>query len=246
MAEKRPAERKSRVAKKPLVKEIAAAFAASTAFEEVVLKKARNNNKRENNRDKLEAEILRHAVKMFAECGYEGTSIASIAAQVGVSKQNLLYYFASKQILYQRVLDDVLDAWLDKMNILADDMQDPKDVLRSYIQAKLRFSREQAEGSRVYAMEVIGGAKIYGEEIRKKVIPLLRKDIATFEKWIKQGKIAAVNPTHLLFAIWAMTQSYADFSTQMTLVLNQKKLSAKDFEAADKLIVEMVLAAVAI
>ena len=246
MAEKRPAERKSRVAKKPLVKEIAAASAASTAFEEVVLKKARNNNKRENNRDKLEAEILRHAVKMFAECGYEGTSIASIAAQVGVSKQNLLYYFASKQILYQRVLDDVLDAWLDKMNILADDMQDPKDVLRSYIQAKLRFSREQAEGSRVYAMEVIGGAKIYGEEIRKKVIPLLRKDIATFEKWIKQGKIAAVNPTHLLFAIWAMTQSYADFSTQMTLVLNKKKLSVKDFEAADKLIVEMVLAAVAI
>jgi TetR/AcrR family transcriptional regulator len=158
----------------------------------------------------------------------------------------LLYYFSSKQILYQRVLDDVLDAWLDRMDSLADELREPQDLLRSYIQAKLRFSRDHPWGSRVYAMEVIGGAKMYGQQIRKKVIPLLRKDIATFEKWILQGKIAPVNTTHLLFVIWAMTQSYADFSTQMVLVLNQKKLSAQDFEAAEKLIVDMVLAAVAI
>lgn len=238
MTEKNRIGSKKRVAKKPLSEEVTA--------EEVGFVKARNNSKREISRDKLEADILQHAVKMFAECGYEGTSIASIAAQVGVSKQNLLYYFGSKQILYQRVLDDVLDTWLDRMNSLADETQEPKDLLRSYIQAKLRFSREQPWGSRVYAMEVIGGAKIYGEEIRKKIIPLLRKDIATFEQWIRQGKIADVNPTHLLFAIWAMTQSYADFSTQMTLVLNQKKLSANDFEAAEKLIVDMVLATVCI
>ena len=238
MTEKNRIDSKKRVAKKPLSEEVTA--------EEVGFVKARNNSKREISRDKLEADILQHAVKMFAECGYEGTSIASIAAQVGVSKQNLLYYFGSKQILYQRVLDDVLDTWLDRMNSLADETQEPKDLLRSYIQAKLRFSREQPWGSRVYAMEVIGGAKIYGEEIRKKIIPLLRKDIATFEQWIRQGKIADVNPTHLLFAIWAMTQSYADFSTQMTLVLNQKKLSANDFEAAEKLIVDMVLATVCI
>ena len=236
MLEKSSTGRKKSVVKKPLEREL------DDVLDAVPSSKARNNSKR----DKLEADILQHAVKMFAECGYEGTSIASIAAEVGVSKQNMLYYFASKQILYQRVLDDVLDAWLDRMNSLADESREPQDLLRSYIQAKLRFSRENPWGSRVYAMEVIGGAKIYGEEIRKKVIPLLRKDIATFERWMKQGKIAVVNPTHLLFAIWAMTQSYADFATQMTLVLNQKKLTAKDFDAAEKLIVDMVLAAVVI
>lgn len=197
-------------------------------------------------RGKLESEILRHAVTMFAQCGYQGTSIARIAGQVGVSKQNLLYYFSSKPALYQRVLDDVLDVWLDRMDSLADESREPQDLLRSYIQAKLRFSREHPSASKVYAMEVIGGAKIYGQQIRDKVIPYLRKDIASFEKWIAQGKIAAVDPSHLLFTIWAMTQSYADFSTQMNLVLNQKKLSAKDFEIAEKLIVDMVLAALAI
>ena len=59
------------------------------------------------NRDKLEAEIAAEAVRVFAECGYEGTSIATVAENAGLSKQNLMYYFPTKQSLYQRVLDKV-------------------------------------------------------------------------------------------------------------------------------------------
>ena len=198
------------------------------------------------NRDKLESDIVAEAVRVFAECGYEGTSIATVADNAGLSKQNLMYYFPTKQALYQRVLDDVLDEWLERMEHLADPAQDPREVLRTYIQAKLRFSREQPWASRVYAMEVIGGAQLYGEQIQNRVVPLLRKDIEVFERWIGEGRIAAVNATHLLFAIWAMTQSYADFSAQMALVLNRKQLTRKDFDDAEKMITDMVLAAVAI
>ena len=56
--------------------------------------------------------------------------------------------------------------------------------LRAYIGAKLRFSREQPWASRVYALEVINGAPLYGAQIRDRVVPLLRKDIAVFEAWI--------------------------------------------------------------
>lgn len=198
------------------------------------------------NRDKLEADIVAEAVRVFAECGYEGASIATVAENAGLSKQNLMYYFPTKQALYQRVLDDVLDEWLDRMDLLADPAQEPRDMLRAYIQAKLRFSREHPWASRVYAMEVISGAPLYGEQIRSRVVPLLRKDIEVFERWIEEGRIAPVNATHLLFAIWAMTQSYADFSAQMALVLNRKQLTRKDFDDAEKLIIDMVLCAVAI
>lgn len=198
------------------------------------------------NRDNLETEIVSRAERVFAECGYEGTSIATIAESVGLSKQNLLYYFPTKRILYKRVLDDVLDAWLERMHVLADDSLTPQQALRTYIEAKLRFSRERPWGSRVYGMEVITGAQLYGVEIKEKVVPVLRKDIEIFEKWIVDGKIGPVNATHLLFAIWAMTQSYADFSSQMTLVMNQKSLSRKDFDEAEKLIVDMVLATISI
>jgi len=197
-------------------------------------------------RDKLEADIIDIAVRVFAECGYEGTSIATIADKAGLSKQNLMYYFPTKQALYERVLDDVLDEWLSRMASLADPLQDPRDVLRAYIKAKLRFSREHPYASRVYALEVIGGAQLYGAQIQRRVVPLLRRDIEVFEGWISEGRIAAVNATHLLFAIWAMTQSYADFSAQMSLVLNRKQLLKKDFDEGEEMIVTMVLATIAL
>jgi TetR/AcrR family transcriptional regulator len=193
------------------------------------------------NRDKVEASILLEAVRLFAECGFEGTSIATVAERAGLSKQNLMYYFPTKQALYQRVLDKVLDDWLERMASLADPRKAPADVLRGYVRAKLRFSREQPLASRVYAMEVIGGAKLYGEQIRRRVIPLLRADIAVFERWIAEGKIAPVNATHLLFAVWAMTQSYADFSAQMALVLDRAELNDQDFQEGEQLITAMVL-----
>jgi len=200
--------------------------------------------KRVQHREEVEGAILREAVRLFAERGFEGTSVADVAERAGLSKQNLMYYFATKQALYTRVLDDVLDEWLARMACLSDSGQDPADVLRAYVRAKLRFSREQPLASRVYAMEVIGGAKLYGEQIRQRVVPLLRQDIAVFERWIADGRIAPVNATHLLFAIWAMTQSYADFSAQMALVLDRDELTAQDFEDAERMITAMVLAAV--
>ena len=197
-----------------------------------------------NRRDKVEAAILAAAVRLFAECGFEGTAIATVAERAGLSKQNLLYYFPTKEALYRRVLDDVLDDWLARMESLADPGQDPRDVLRGYIQAKLRFSREQPWASRVYAQEVISGAPLYGAQIRQRVVPLLRKDIEVFEYWIAEGRIAPVNATHLLFSIWSMTQAYADFSTQMALVLGRDELESGDFEAAEQLITDMVLSTI--
>jgi TetR/AcrR family transcriptional regulator len=195
------------------------------------------------NRDRLESDIAAEAVKVFAECGYEGTSIAAIAENAGLSKQNLMYYYPSKQALYQRVLDDVLDDWLERMSHLADTDQEPRDVLRAYIQAKIAFSREQPWASRVYAMEVISGAQLYGDKIRERVVPLVRKDIEVFERWIAAGKIAPVNATHLLFAIWAMTQSYADFAAQMALVLGREQLLPSDYQDAEETIIKLVLSA---
>ena len=195
-------------------------------------------------RDALEARIMQAAVEVFAEAGYAGTALASIAERAGLSKQNLLYYFPTKQILYEKVLDQVLDQWLERMNILADPEQDPATLLRNYIRAKLRFSREQPQASRVYAMEVISGAPVYAETMRNKILPLLQKDIAVFEAWMAAGKIASVNTTHLLFAIWAMTQSYADFASQMSLVLGHSPLDENDFTDAETMIVEMVLSRV--
>ena len=50
--------------------------------------------------------ILRVARKLIARQGIHATSLAAIAAETGISRGTLFYYFASKQSLLYQVLED--------------------------------------------------------------------------------------------------------------------------------------------
>ena len=184
--------------------------------------------------------ILQQAQSHFAQFGFEGASLENIAAAAGLSRHNLLYYFPSKEALYQRVLDDVLNQWLAGMDDLSHS-NDPEAALRQYIQAKLRYSREHPDGAKVFTKEVIAGAPRYGKAIAERVGPRLKAEVRTFERWAKEGRIAKVNFTHLMFIIWSVTQAYADQEAQFALLLGKPALTEKDYEKAEELIVRLVL-----
>ena len=192
-------------------------------------------------RERLEQDILTAAKRLFAQRGFGGVSLDHIAREVGASKQNLLYYFPSKEELYRRVLHGVLDVWLSYMEALSQRQDDPEQALREYIAGKLRFSREHPDDSRVYANEVVSGAPIFSAEIAERVIPALQADVAIFNRWAEQGLCRPVDGRHLMILLWASTQVYADWASQISLVLGKKKLGAEDFSAAESLIVDMVL-----
>lgn len=192
-------------------------------------------------REKLEQDILNAAKRLFAQRGYGGVSLDHIAKAVGASKQNLLYYFPSKEELYRRVLHGVLDVWLSYMDALSQRPDDPEQAIREYIAGKLRFSREHPDDSRVYANEVISGAPIFAAEIAERVIPALQADVAIFNRWAERGLCRQVDGRHLMVLLWASTQVYADWSSQISLVLGKKELGDDDFAAAEALIVDMVL-----
>lgn len=192
-------------------------------------------------RERLEQDILRAAKKLFAQRGFGGVSLDHIAREVGASKQNLLYYFPSKEELYRRVLHGVLDVWLSYMDALSQRPDDPERAIREYIAGKLRFSREHPDDSRVYANEVVSGAPLFSAEIAERVIPALQADVAIFNRWAEQGLCRPVDGRHLMILLWASTQVYADWASQIGLVLGKSELDLEDFQAAENLIVDMVL-----
>ena len=56
------------------------------------------------------AAVLAAATTLFAERGYEGVSLADIAATSGVSKPSVLYHFQDKETLWKLAVDNL---WAD-------------------------------------------------------------------------------------------------------------------------------------
>lgn len=185
--------------------------------------------------------IRSHAERLFAQFGFEGTSLEGIAKAAGMSRHSLLYYYASKEDLYCKVLDDVLDQWLASMGAISAS-DSPEEALSAYIAAKLRFSRDQPYGSQVFTREVIAGAPRYRDAIEKRVTPVLREDLKTLEQWARQKRIKRIAFTHLMFLIWSATQAYADLAPQFTLFLGKSRLEQEDFDAAGAVLTQLVLA----
>ncbi|MFB9134553.1 TetR/AcrR family transcriptional regulator [Vibrio olivae] len=193
------------------------------------------------NRIAMEQRILRGAEQVFAEFGYRGASMDRIAKQIGISKQNVIYYFSSKEILYRTVLQNIVNLWLESMSFSDDQSRSPETVIANYIRGKLKLSQDYPDASKVFAQEIISGAPMIKPYLQQNLKPLFERDIELVREWIDNGYLRCFEPEHLFFSIWAATQTYADFSAQIHLVMSKHQLDDNDFANATEFLTQMIL-----
>lgn len=189
---------------------------------------------------KNEKKIIDAAQKVIAEYGFHGATIDRVAEQAGMSKPNLHYYFKTKTDLYKAVLQQTLDIWLASLAKL-DPEGDPETELSTYIAEKVEMSRRHPMASRVFANEILRGAPILKDYLRKDLKRLVSQKAKAIERWIEQGRLAPVDPVHLIFLIWAATQHYADFQPQVKAVLGIKEFSPQHFRKVEQSLCEIIL-----
>jgi len=162
--------------------------------------------------------ILEAALEVFSQHGFRGATLDQIAEVAGLSKPNLLYYFASKEAIHGALLSGLLVTWLDPLRAL-DPEGDPVAELLGYVRRKLELSRDFPRESRLFANEMLQGAPRIRAALEGELRDLVQEKSAVLRRWMDQGRIAPVHPVHLIFAVWALTQHYADFDVQVRAVL---------------------------
>ena len=171
--------------------------------------------------------ILDAALDVFSAYGFRGSTVDQIAEKAGMSKPNLLYYFPRKQNIYVTVLEETLTEWLGPFESINPE-GDPLDELRHYITQKLELSAKRPEASRLFANEILHGAPAITDFLKGHLKDLVDEKARVIHRWIEEKRIAPIDPYHLIFTIWAVTQHYSDFSVQVAAVLG-KRTEAPDF-----------------
>ena len=124
---------------------------------------------------------------------------------------------------------DLLDVWLAPLREFSAE-QDPQQVIADYIRRKLVVSRDSPDASRLFCLEIIQGAPLLRDELDRELRELVIEKSAVIQAWVDAGRLAPVDPQHLLFMLWATTQHYADFAVQVQALTGQTLANPEFFE----------------
>jgi TetR/AcrR family transcriptional regulator len=172
------------------------------------------------------AAILEAGLTVFSEAGFRGATLDRIAMEAGLSKPNLLYYFPSKDAIYEALLRELLETWLNPLRAI-DPEGEPVDEILGYVRRKLEMARDYPRESRLFANEILQGAPLIGPVLEGELRDMVDETARLIDGWIAEGRLAPVNARHMVFSIWAQTQHYADFDVQVRAVLG-----GEDFDGA--------------
>jgi len=157
-----------------------------------------------------EAQILDGAALVFAEAGYEGASMARIAAVAGVSKGTLYNYFAGKRDLFAAFMQGVCDAKIKLIFEELDAAAPPEQALLHICRRMLDMLTSE-QGLLVYRMVVAEAGK-FPELAEVFYAAGPRRALVRMADWVRQN--AAACKLHVDDPEFAAEQLFALMQTR--------------------------------
>ncbi len=127
--------------------------------------------------------ILRCAKRLFAKKGYDATSMDEISKCADANKALIYYHFKNKENLYSKILLDSICSIHDSIKSQIDEIDDPENGLKIYIDAFYAQAVKDETFFRILMREIASdGSHLTGE-----VLGVFLKVLGMLEGIIKKG-----------------------------------------------------------
>jgi TetR/AcrR family transcriptional regulator len=149
-------------------------------------------------------QLVAEAISAFGRRGYEATSLDAIAEAAGVRKQSLLYYFPTKEALFDACVDALsarIAAALHEALADVDDTTDFETPPARVIGAIFKLAEEAPEFPGFIREASWRGADVV-QRFAGVMDPLRKRALLFLERGIAMGKFRKQDPVLLLFTIY--------------------------------------------
>jgi AcrR family transcriptional regulator len=149
------------------------------------------------NADETRARLLRVAETLFADQGFDRTTIASIAEAAGVTKAMVRYYYGDKAGLHAAVIDAVVTEVLAQLEADLPEQADPRRSMADFIEVFAMAIISRPSFPRMLVRDYLDGDLMARPATASTLMQFMNKTRLRYEAGRDAGVFRELNP-HML------------------------------------------------
>ena len=178
--------------------------------------------------NKTKRKIFETSMKLFAQKGYDATSIEEITAMVGVAKGTLYYHFSSKEEIFDFLVEEGMKLLQNSIDIKIAELDSAVDKLRAVILIQIKIIAKY-EDFMTIVLSQIWGHEPRNIMCKNKVIEYIKTIEELVKEGIEKGEIIQGDPEIIASGIFGLTCSSLVYKMKIKEEIDIPKLY-KEFD----------------
>ena len=155
--------------------------------------------------ERTRARILAAAEPIFAEKGYTAARLEDVAAQVGIRRASLVYYFRDKRELYDAVLADIFGELLDRYQASLKTATPLPQRIEAIVDAWVGYVAERPAVARLLLWEAADGSQDRAFSAAGHGVAVINTLTSAIQEGQRQGLFHPIDPIHFIVTIVGAT-----------------------------------------
>ena len=173
--------------------------------------------------NKTKRKIFETSMKLFAQKGYDATSIEEITANVGVAKGTLYYHFSSKEEIFEFLIGEGVKLLKNSIEIKTERLSNSLDKIKAIVLIQIKVLVKYEDFMTIVLSEIWGNTS-RSMLCQKYIFEYIQEIEQIVKEGIQKGEIIDTDPNVVASGIFGFTCSSLIYEKRSNKNINVQKL----------------------